>query len=87
MMTIAVKSTAADSVSQYVLTAKAISEDNTPITKLENGVPQHGSAKAQEWQYFYFKTSETQPVTAVVVPNGGDPNIYVSIVSSYSSNL
>lgn len=84
IMTVAVKATEIGKESQYVLTAKAIKEDLSPVTKIENGVPQHGSVKAQEWQYFYFKTSNEQPVTAVAVPNGGDPNIYVTIIKDLS---
>lgn len=86
IMTIAVRPTQTDKESQYVLTAKALKVDESPITKIENGVPQHGSAKAEEWQYFYYKTSNAQPITAVVVPNGGDPNIYVSMVTDLELN-
>mmetsp|Transcript_42541 Transcript_42541/g.49687 ORF Transcript_42541/g.49687 Transcript_42541/m.49687 type:complete len:274 (+) Transcript_42541:505-1326(+) len=70
--------------SQYVLTAKAIKLNSTPVSKIENGVPQHGSVNAKEWQYYYYKTSDSQPVFAVAVPNRGNPNLYVSIVSDLS---
>ena len=80
-MTVAIYPTESGKDSQYILTAKAIRKETTPISKVENGVPQHGSAKANEWQYYYFKTSSAEPITAVIVPNGGDPNIFVSLVT------
>jgi hypothetical protein len=80
-ITIAVRATNTNIESQYVLTAKGINESHAPVTKVENGVPQHGTVKAGQFQYYYFKTSGTQSVTAVTVPNGGDPNIFVSLVT------
>lgn len=81
---IAVKATTTGVESQYVLAAKAINKSSVPINKVENGIPQHGSVLAGEFQYYYIKTSDSQPITAVVVPNGGDPNIYVSIVTDFN---
>jgi hypothetical protein len=80
-MTIAIHATEDNKESQYVLTANEIFSDQTNYIKIENGVPQHGSVKIDEWQYYYFKTSDLEPITAVVIPHGGDPNIYASIAN------
>lgn len=70
--------------SQYVVTAKGVIPNVTPVLKVESGIPQHGYSLADEWQYYYYKTSNSTPAYAVVVPSVGNPNLYVSILSDLS---
>jgi hypothetical protein len=66
----------------YTITAISTNDNNdTAIRIIENGMPQYGSLAKGKWDYYYFKTSNKQPVYAVLVPNMGDPNLYVTMVT------
>ena len=83
-MYIAIHAMNVSAESSYVLLAKAFAEEDHKIYKIENSIPIKGSLKKDEWVYYYFKTSNRKPVYAVTVPEGGDPNVYVSMEKNTS---
>jgi hypothetical protein len=87
IMILAIRSTTPTVEAGYVLLAVAVDEDATSIYKVENGVPQQGIVKAGQWQYYYMKTSNNSALTAVVVPNGGDPNIFVTVMKDLDQKI
>ncbi|OMJ77525.1 hypothetical protein SteCoe_22853 [Stentor coeruleus] len=64
-----------------------VTQDPKPVVKLTSGIPDHGTVKAQDYTYYYYRSSIQSDVVFKITPYYGKAIIYVNTQELYTDEL
>jgi hypothetical protein len=64
-----------------------VTQDPKPVKKLLSGIPEYSKLKAQEYAYFYYRSSITSDIVVSVTPIYGKSVIYANTQELYTDQL